>query len=103
MVDDSAAFNTPRYTFSIGASTQLFENHSLGGELSYIGERHNIAGYTVVNLNYTATISAFDVFIVVRNLFDQAIINPNITSQSSTMTAQDDQGINGQLGVRYHF
>lgn len=103
ITSDTAAFNTPRLTISIGASTELWNNHSIGGNISYIGERHNIDGYSLVNLNYTATISDFDLFVVVRNIFDQEILNPDISTQNSTLVAQGEKGVNAQLGVRFHF
>jgi len=101
--DDSAAFNTPRLTFSVGASTDFWERHSVGGEVSYIGARHNLDSYSVVNINYTARLSDIELFLIIRNLFDEDIVNPNISSQESALVAQGEEGVNAQLGIRFHF
>jgi len=101
--NDPTAFNTPRLTLSIGASTGFWDIHSIGGDISYIGSRHNLDGYSIVNLNYTARLSDVELFAVIRNLLDVDILNPDITSQNSTLVAQGEDGINAQLGVRFHF
>jgi outer membrane receptor protein involved in Fe transport len=103
LVDDNAAFNTPRVTLSLGASTDFWDIHSIGGDISYIGPRHNLDGYSVVNINYTARLSDVELFLVVRNLFDEDILNPNISNQDSTLVAQGEKGVNSQLGVKFHF
>jgi len=101
--DDPEAFNTPRLTLSMGASTDLWENHSIGGHISYIGARHNLDAYTVVNANYTVLLSDVELFLVVRNIFDENILNPNISSQGSDLVAPGEEGVNAQFGVRVHF
>jgi len=103
LADDSAAFNTPRLTFSVGASTNFWDIHSLGGDISYIGPRHNLDGYSVMNINYTARLSDIELFLIVRNIFDEDILNPDISSQGSTLVAQGEDGVNAQLGVRFYF
>jgi len=101
--DDISAFNTPRTTLSIGASTEIGKVHSIGGDVSYIGARHNLDSYSVVNINYTAQLSKFDIFAVIRNVFDEEILNPDNTTQSSDLVAYGEKGVNVQLGVRVHF
>ena len=103
VVGDSAAFNTAKLTLSIGASTEFFDNHSIGGNISYIGERHNIDSYNIVNINYTARLSNFDFFVVLRNVFDQNILNPDISTQHSKLVAQGEKGVNAQIGIRFDF
>ncbi|MDP2562821.1 TonB-dependent receptor [Psychrobium sp. 1_MG-2023] len=102
-VDDRAAINTPKLTVSVGASQDIWDNHSIGTDVSYIGARHDLDGYSVVNVNYTAKFSDIDLFVVVRNIFDQAILNPNISTQDSPLVAQGEEGVNAQLGVRFRF
>jgi len=101
--EDPTAFNTPRLTLSIGASTDLWDMHSIGGEISYIGSRHNLNGYSIVNINYTARLSDSELFVVVRNILDEEILNPDISTQNSDLVAHGEEGINFQLGVRVHF
>lgn len=100
---DPTAFNTPRIAFSIGANTDLWDIHSIGGNISYIGARHNLDGYSIVNINYTARLTNFDLFVVARNIFDEDILNPDNTSQDSDLVAHGEEGVNFQLGVRVHF
>jgi len=101
--DDPGAFNTPRFTFSLGANTDIGDIHSIGGNISYIGARHNLDGYSVVNINYTARLSHFDLFMVVRNVFDEDILNPDNTTQHSNLVAHGEEGVNVQFGVKVHF
>ncbi|WP_019028255.1 TonB-dependent receptor plug domain-containing protein [Colwellia piezophila] len=103
IAEDPTAFNTPRLTLSIGASTDLWDMHSIGGNITYIGARHNLDGYSIVNINYTARLSDFDLFIVVRNLLDAEILNPDISTQNSDLVAHGEEGVNFQLGVRVYF
>ncbi len=102
-LDDSAAFNMPRLTFTLGANTRIWNTHNIGGNVSYIGARHNLDSYILVNANYTARLTNFDVFAVVRNIFDEDILNPDNTTQSSGLVAHGEQGTNFQLGIRLHF
>ena len=102
VVDDPDAFRIPRLTFTLGGSFDLAESHSIGGSLSYIGSRQNLNAYTIANINYTARLSNIDIFVIVRNLFDENILNPNNSSQNSTLVAPGE-GITFQLGVRVHF
>jgi len=102
-IDDPTAFNTPRLTLSIGASTDLGDIHSIGGNISFIGARHNLDDYSVVNLNYTARLNYFDIFAIVRNVLDEDILNPNNSAINSMLVAQGEEGANFQLGVRVHF
>jgi len=101
--DDPAAFNTPKLTLSIGANTDIGDVHSIGGTISYIGARHNLDSYSIVNINYTARLSSFDLFAVVRNVLDENILNPDNTTQNSDLIAHGKEGVNVQLGVRIHF
>jgi outer membrane receptor protein involved in Fe transport len=101
--DEPTAFNTPRLTLSIGASTNLGKMHSIGGDISYIGARHNLDSYSLVNINYTARFSDFELFAVVRNLLDEEILNPDISAQDSDLVAHGEEGVNAQLGIRVHF
>jgi len=103
LTDDSAAFNTPRITLSVGTSTDFWNIHSIGGDISYIGARHNLDSFSVVNINYTVRLSSVELFLIIRNLFDEDILNPNISSQESTLVAQGEDGVNAQLGIRFHF
>jgi len=103
LADDPTAFNTPKLTLSIGANTDFWDIHSIGGDISYIGARHNLDGYSIVNINYTARLSDVEVFVVVRNIFDEEILNPDITTKDSTLVAHGEEGVNAQLGVRVHF
>ena len=100
---DPGAFNTPRLTFSIGGSKYIGDIHSIGGNISYIGTRHNLDDYSIVNINYTARLSNFDLFALVRNVFDEDILNPDNTTQNSDLVAHGEQGVNFQLGVRFRF
>jgi len=102
-LDDPAAFNTPRLTFTLGANSSIWNTHNIGGNISYIGARHNLNAYSIVNVNYTARLTNFDVFAVVRNIFDEDILNPDNTTQSSGLVAHGEQGTNFQLGIRLHF
>lgn len=102
-INDSAAFNTPRVTLSVGASTDFGDIHSFGGNISYIGPRHNLDGYSIINLNYTARFSHFEIFTVVRNILDTDIFNPDIATQNSSLVAQGEKGVNAQLGIRVQF
>jgi len=101
--EDPTAFNTPRLTLSIGASTDFWDTHSIGGDISYIGARHKLDSYSIVNINYTARFSDVELFVFVRNLLDEEILNPDISSQNSDLVAHGEEGINFQLGVRVHF
>ncbi len=101
--EDPTAFHTPRLTLSIGASIDLFDMHSLGADISYIGARQNLDAYSVININYTARLSDFELFVVVRNLLDEEILNPDISTQNSNLVAHGEEGVNVQLGVRVHF
>jgi outer membrane receptor for ferrienterochelin and colicins len=103
VLDDPTAFNISRLTLSVGASTDINDVHSIGSNISYIGARHNLDGYSVVNINYTARFSYFDVFAVVRNVFNEEILNSDNTSQSSNLVAHGEEGVNFQLGVKIHF
>jgi outer membrane receptor protein involved in Fe transport len=102
-VDDPAAFNTPRLTLTLGANTNIGDSHNIGGNVSYIGARHNLDAYSIVNANYTARFTNFDLFAVVRNIFDEDILNPDNTTQNSNLVAQGEDGINAQAGIRLHF
>ncbi len=102
-IDDPDAFRIPQLTFSVGASINLMKVHSIGGNISYIGERHNIGGYSVVNINYTARLSNFDLFAVVRNVLNEDILNPNNSTQINDLVAPGEEGVNFQLGVRVKF
>ncbi len=101
--DDADAYRIPRLTTSVGASVDLNDTHSLGASLSYISSRHGLNDFTVVNVNYTARFSDIDVFLLARNLFDEDILNPNNTSQNSTLVAPGEEGVHIQLGFRFHF
>ena len=101
--DDPEAFNTPRLTLSIGASTDVLDTHSIGGNISYIGSRHNLDGYSIVNINYTARLTDFELFVVVRNIMNEEILNPDISTQNSDLVAHGEEGVNFQLGVRINF
>ncbi|PKG80800.1 hypothetical protein CXF85_22090 [Colwellia sp. 75C3] len=101
--DDPTALNTPKLTLSIGASTDIWDIHSIGGDISYIGARHNLDGYSIVNINYTARLSTVELYAVVRNLLDAEILNPDISTQSSSLVAQGEDGINYQIGIKIHF
>lgn len=103
LINDPAAFKTPRLTFAAGASTYLWSKHSIGADITYIGKRQKLDDYSIVNLNYTAKLSGYDIVMSVRNIFDQAILNPDISSQNSTLVAQGEDGINAQFGVRFYF
>ncbi len=100
---DPDAFRIPRLTMSAGASMDLNETHSIGANISYIGKRNNLNDYSLVNINYTARFDGFDVFVVARNIFDEDIVNPNNSSQNSTLVSPGEEGANIQLGVRTHF
>ncbi len=102
-LDDPAAFNTPRLIFTLGANSSIWNTHNIGGNISYIGARHKLNAYSIVNVNYTARLTNFDVFAVVRNIFDEDILNPDNTTQSSGLVAHGEQGTNFQLGIRLHF
>lgn len=102
-LDDPAAFNTPRLTLTLGANTSIWNTHTIGSNISYIGARHKLDGYSIVNANYTARLTNFDLFAVVRNIFDEDILNPDNTTQSSDLVAYGEQGTNFQLGIRLHF
>ncbi|KTF18234.1 TonB-dependent receptor [Pseudoalteromonas sp. H105] len=101
--NDAAAIKTPKLTVSAGAYANFWENHSLGMEISYIGERQDINGYSVVNTNYTARFENVDFFVVIRNVFDQEIQNPDTLSLTSPLVARGVEGVNTQLGVRFKF
>jgi outer membrane receptor protein involved in Fe transport len=103
LLDDSAAFSTPKLTFSVGASMDIFGTHSIGGDISYIGERYNLDSYSIVNLNYTARFSDLELFALARNVLDEEILNPNISTQNSELVARGEEGVNVQLGFRMHF
>jgi len=103
VIDDPTAFNIPRLSLSIGASTDINDIHSIGSNISYIGARHNLDGYSVVNINYTARLTYFDLFAVVRNVFDEDILNSDNTSQDSNLVAHGEEGVNFQLGFKFHF
>lgn len=102
-INDSAAFNTPRLTLSVGANTDFWDIHSIGGNISYIGARHNLDAYSVLNINYTARLSNVDVFVVVRNLLGEDVLNPSNASQDTDLVAQGESGVNAQLGVKFYF
>jgi len=101
--NDPGAFNTPKLTLSVGANTTIGEIHSIGGNISYIGARHNLDAYSVVNINYTARLSNFDLFINARNILNEDILNPDNTTQNSDLVAHGEEGVNFQLGIRAHF
>ena len=101
--DDPAAFNTPKLTISLGANTNFGDIHSIGGDVSYIGPRHNLDGYSIVNINYTARLTHFDLYVVARNVLDEEILNPDISSQDSDLVAHGEEGANYQLGARFYF
>jgi len=103
VIDDPTAFHTPKLTLSIGASTDFWDIHSIGGDISYIGARHNLEGYSIVNINYTARLSDVELFVVVRNILNEDILNPDISTQNSTLVAHGEEGVNAQIGVRFHF
>jgi len=103
ILEDSSAFNTPRMTFNIGLSTDIGTIHSIGANITYIGERHNLNDYNIVNVNYTLRLPKFDVFAIVRNVFDEDILNPDNTTQTSDLVASGEDGINAQLGIRINF
>ncbi len=102
-VNDPDAFRIPKLTLNSGISYQLFTGHNIGANVSYIGERSNINGYSVVGLNYTGEFEHFDVTVNVNNLFNEAILNPNNTSQNSTLAAQGPEGTRLEFGVRFKF
>jgi hypothetical protein len=87
----------------MGANKDIGDKHSIGANVSYIGARHNLDSYSLLNIIYTTQFSDFDVFAVVRNVTDEDIINPNNTSQNSELVAQGENGRNLQLGVRVYF
>ncbi len=101
--DDPSAFNTPKLTISAGASTDIVEGHSIGANISYIGARHELDSYNLVNINYTARLSYFDLFVVVRNILDEEILNPDISTQASSLVAQGENGVNYQVGLKVNF
>jgi len=103
VIDDPTAFHTPKLTLSIGSSTDFWDIHSIGGDISYIGARHNLEGYSIVNINYTARLSDVELFVVVRNILNEDILNPDISTQNSTLVAHGEEGVNAQIGVRFHF
>lgn len=100
--DDPDAFRAPRLTLSLGASINVKKTHSIGGNLSHIGARHNLPSYNVINLNYTAQFSSFEIFAIARNIFGEDILNPNII-QGTDLVAPGENGPNFQLGGRIHF
>lgn len=103
IVDDPSAFNTPRFTFSAGVSSDLSDIHSIGADINYIDDRHNLDGYSVVNANYTARISNFEFSLIARNIFDEDIRNPNNTIQNADLVAYGEEGKNFQAGIKLHF
>jgi len=103
ILDDPDAFNTPKLTFSIGVNKDIGDKNSIGANLSYIGARHNLDSYSVLNVIYTIKFSDFDLFSVIRNVTDEDILNSNNTAQNSDLVAQGEKGRNFQLGVRVSF
>mgnify|MGYP000459212108 CR=1 FL=1 len=102
-LDDPAAFNTPRTTFSVGGSTDIGTVHSVGGSISYIGARHNLEAYSVVHINYTARVADLEIFAVIRNILNEDILNPDNTTQNSDLIAHGEEGVNLQIGLKIHF
>lgn len=101
--DDLDAYRVPRVTLSAGASKNVIDKQSIGGELSYIGERNGLKGYGIVNLNYRMNLGHYEWFVYLRNVFDAKIVNPNNSAQRSTLVALGEQGRNLQVGVRVGF
>lgn len=101
--NDETAFNTPRLTFTLGANTKVREIHEIGAHVSFIGARHNLDSYSILNINYTAHFSHSDLFITIRNALDQDIRNPDNTTLNSDLVAYGEEGTNIQLGVKTSF
>lgn len=100
--DDPDAFRASKLTLSLGASINISSRHSIGGNLSHIGARHNLPSYNIINLNYTAQFSNFEIFAIARNIFGEDIQNPNII-QGTDLVALGESGPSFQLGGRLHF
>ena len=101
--NDPDAYRIPELTSSTGANYKVSSVHSVGSNISYIGERAGIGAYTVVGFNYTATLGRFDVIANIDNAFNKEIKNPNNTSQNSTLTALGKVEAIYQLGIRARF
>ena len=102
-VSDPDAYRIPEFTSSSGLNYKVSNSHSIGANMSYIGERASLGAYTVFGFNYTATFGRFDVIANIDNAFNKKIKNPNNTSQNSTLVALDEVEAIYQLGLRSRF
>lgn len=101
--DYLSAYRIPKYTFSAGSSYTLADNQNIGGSLSYIGERRGLDSYSLLNVNYTIQYDHFDVSVTAKNVLDEKIQNPDISSQTSQLVALGDKGVQFHLGLKAYF
>lgn len=101
--NDPDAYRIPKLTSSSGLNYTITASHSVGSNMSYIGERTGLGAYTVFGFNYTATLGRFDIIASIDNAFDKKVKNPNNTSQNSTLSALDNIEAIYQLGIRARF
>ena len=78
-------------------------NDSIGASVAYIGTRTNVDSYTVVNLNYTKKFEHFDLYLNVKNALNDEIINPDNTSQESTLVGRTKRTPQVTLSTRIYF
>ena len=97
------AYRIPKVTSSSGLTYKVTDSHSIGTNMSFIGERSGLGAYTVFGFNYTATYGRLDVIANIDNAFNKKIKNPNNTSQNSTLAALGNVEAIYQLGIRLRF
>lgn len=102
-IDDLGAYRIPKYTASVGSSYTLSDSQTIGGNLSYIGERRGLDAYSLLNMNYTIQYDRIDISLIAKNLLDEKIQNPDISSQSSQLVALGDKGVHLHLGLKTYF
>lgn len=97
---DPTAWFTPRYTANFGSSYRL-QQHRIGGALRFVDERAGVSSTTQVDLNYQYQQARYQLFVTVRNLFDQPQQQPDMLNYVPTMQADGGDGRNLLLGIRY--
>ncbi len=99
--DDYAAEFVPKLTTSLGVSWHK-GHHQVGTSLRAIGKRAESSAYEQVNVNYQYSRDNWQLYLTLKNVLDEEILNPNVGDfESRELPGGDD--FNFLAGLKYSF
>ena len=99
--EDYASAYVPKLTTSLGIAWNK-SNHQIGASLRTVGERAESNSYEQLNLNYQYSRNNWQLYVTLKNVLDDEILNPNIGDfQDRELPGGDD--FNFLVGAKYSF